>query len=285
MKRMFILMLIVVFSGSIGALAQLDDEGNIFEEEKDLREDLSEAEAEAKAKKAEEEKARLEAQKRADEAKRESIRKNNLARKKAADRAQELNSMREAAADSTVYTLKPDSVELVVEMDPNNYGFRTRNHRMILSGDFDLLFRGRAMIGYDFRFFEYFSFGAHVGVDWSSLSLYSRFRDYLSKPAPSQFSVLGGLTAKWRLTEWYMRSAIFLEPSVLFGHMWQTYVAQDYTSWRIRPGIFGGVDTVFDSGFALSWRLGAEFPVDFGEPNPIKEVVEPLFMIGFGFAI
>lgn len=188
---------------------------------------------------------------------------------------------------TTEYTMDPNSVEIVVEMDPNGTGFRTRNHRMTLSSDIDLIFRGRGMLRYDYRFFNYFSMGLMAGIDWSDLSLYSRFRDHLAKPTPWQFSVLGGVAGKWRLTEWYMRTAFFLEPSLLFGYMWQSLPipSQNTRHWRLRPGIFGGFENVFDSGFALNARVGVEFPIDFGQRNPYKEVAEPLLMIGFGFAI
>ena len=184
--------------------------------------------------------------------------------------------MREAKGTITEYTIDPGSVEYVVELDPNNYGFRQRNHRMTLGGDFDLVLRGRGMLAYDFRFFDYLSFAIKAGIDWSDLSLYGRFRDQLDKPAPEQFSILGGVSAKWRLTEWYMRSSVFLEPSLVGGHMWQTLLAHESNHWRLRPGLFAGIETVFDSGLAMSFRLGFEVPFDFAVVNPIKEVAEPL---------
>lgn len=205
---------------------------------------------------------------------------------KAAVRSRDIEALREGKADVIEYTLDPSSVELFVEMDPGNYGFRTRDYRMVLSADFDLLLRGRSMLRYEYRFFDRISLGLMGGIDWSSLSLYSRFRDQLNKPYPKQFSVLGGLSGKWRITEWYMRSAVFLEPSLLFGYLWQDLAPLPRsTHWRLRPGIFAGYQTVFDSGLSLVLNLGAEFPIDFGQPNPIKEVVEPLFILGLGFAM
>ena len=202
-----------------------------------------------------------------------------------ARKQKEIEALREAAADTTEYTLSPTSVELVVEMDPNGYGFRTRNHRMVLSADIDLVLRGRGMLHYDYRFFRYFSFGMLAGVDWSDVSLYSRFRQHLATPTPWQFAVLGGVAGKCRLTEWYMRSSFFLEPSLLFGYMWQKLATQSSQHWRLRPGLFAGLETVFDSGLAVLTRLGVEAPFDFGAPNAYKEVVEPLFLISFGFAM
>lgn len=200
-------------------------------------------------------------------------------------RKEALNNVRNNSEDVTEYTLDPSSVELLVELDPNNYGFRTRNHRMSISADVDFVLRGRAMLRYDYRFFRYFSFGPLLGIDASDLSLFARFRDQLSKPSPWQLSILGGAFGKWRLTEWYMRSAFFLEPSLLVGHMWQTLPTQSSTHWRVRPGVFLGVETVFDSGFSMNTRVGAEFPFDFGALNPMREVVEPLFVFSFGLAI
>jgi len=201
------------------------------------------------------------------------------------EQIQDLNALREARADSTEYTLDPTSVEMVVEMDPKGYGFRTRSHHMVMSADVDLILRGRAAFRYDYRFFRFFSFGLMLAMDWSEMSLYNRFRQHLATPSPRQLAILGGVSGQWRLTEWFMRSACFLEPSLLVGHMWQTLATEKSTHWRLRPGLFGGVQTVFDSGLAVTTRVGVEFPFDFGDQNPYKEVAEPLFLLGFGFAI
>lgn len=197
----------------------------------------------------------------------------------------ELDAIRDAQANSTEYKISPGNVELVVELDPKNYGFRTRNFRSVIGTDFDLLFRGRGMLHYDYRFFEYFTMVLHAGVDWSQVSLYEKFRQNLSKPAPKQFSVLAGVSGQWRLTEWYLRSAIFLEPSVLIGHMWQQVLEEKSTHWRIRPGLFAGIESVFDSGLAMTIKAGVEFPIDFAKGNAFKELAEPLMMFGLGLAI
>jgi hypothetical protein len=196
-----------------------------------------------------------------------------------------LDAIREAKPVVTEYTLTPGQVEMVVELEPNNYGFRSRNFRHTIGADFDLLFRGRAMLRYDHRFFEYFSVAFHAGVDWSQVSLYNQFRQQLTKPAPKQMSVLGGVSGKWRITEWYLHSSIFLEPSVLAGYMWQQLLEQKTTHIRVMPGLFAGVDTVFDSGVALQFKIGVEFPIDFAAKNPVSTLVEPLALFGIGLAI
>lgn len=293
MKREVIVVLgalLVLLSGSVQAKidanvhAQVEEEDflgadeELFDEEDTKKRELERQEAERKR---QEEEAR-----KAAEAKRAAIEKQRAKDRKAEEaRSKELNALREAAADTTEYTVNPDSVELVVEMDPNGYGFRTRAHRMSMSGEFDFLLRGRTFLHYDYRFFNYLSAGLLLGTDWNDLSLFARYRDQLNKPSPKQFSILGGISAKWRLTEWYMRSSVFLEPSILFGHMWQTLVAQETTHWRVRPGLFAGIESVFDSGLTTSARVGVEFPFDLGTANPVKEVVEPLFVVGLGFAI
>ncbi len=139
------------------------------------------------------------------------------------------------------------------------------------------------MLHYDYRFFRYFSFGMLLGIDSSDVSLYSRFRQHLATPTPSQFSILGGVAGKWRLTEWYMRSSFFLEPSLLFGHMWQKLGPQRSEHWRLRPGLFGGVETVFDSGLAVLTRVGVKITLYSFKvgPNAYKEIAEPLFLVSF----
>ncbi|HXW60137.1 MAG TPA: hypothetical protein VEK06_01230, partial [Myxococcota bacterium] len=56
---------------------------------------------------------------------------------KAAEEALErdMNAIRESRADTTEYTISPGSVELLVEMDPQNFGFRKRNHRMTITAE------------------------------------------------------------------------------------------------------------------------------------------------------
>ncbi len=261
------------------AYAQEADEDLAGEDEEDGKKREQES-LDAERKQKEEEQRRS-----TEEANRAAVKQQLKERKAQEEKERELNALREKAADTTEYTLSPNSVELVVEMDPNGYGFRTRAHRMSMSGEFDFLLRGRTVLHYDYRFFNYLSVGVLLGCDWSSLSLFSRFSDNLSKLALRQFSILGGVSAKWRLTEWYMRSSIFLEPSLMFGHMWQSLKSNETTHWRFRPGLFAGVESVFDSGLATTARLGVEFPLDFGSANAWRDGAEPLFLVGLGLAI
>lgn len=294
MRREVIVLFAALLTLQMGLLeakplrAQAEEEDFLGGDEADIEEEFDEADVKKRQQEREEaeRKRREEEARRIEEAKRAALKKQQVKDRRAAElKERELDGYREATADATEYTIDPSSVELVVEMDPGGYGFRTRAHRMSMSGEFDVILRGRGMLHYDFRFFNYLSFGVMGGIDWTEASLYARFRDHLNKPAPKQVSLLGGLAAKWRLTEWYMRSSVFLEPSVLFGHLWQTLGTYETTHWRLRPGIFGGIETVFDSGLATSVRVGVEFPFDFGAPNPYKEAVEPLLVLGFGFAI
>jgi hypothetical protein len=116
------------------------------------------------------------------------------------------------------------------------------------------------------------------------MSLLDKVRQQLDKPYPEQFSILGGIITKWRLTEWYLHSAVFLEGSFLFGHMWQIFADEKSTHWRIRPGVFVGIDTVFDSGLNLSLKMGGEVPIDFNK-NAWREGIEPLALLGIGLAL
>lgn len=299
MKKEIIILLGALFtllSGSIQAearpslRAQVEEKDFVGGDEESVDQNgdkkrQKERQEEAEGKRKEEEVRKADEEKKAEQARAASKKLEQRALKADEARRKELDAFREAEANSTEYTIDPSSVELLVELDPNGYGFRTRTHRMSMAAEFDFVLRGRGIFHYDYRFFNYLSFGVLAGIDWSDVSLFARFRDQLSKPAPKQFAVLGGLAAKWRLTEWYMRSSVFLEPSVLFGHMWQTWVATNTTHWRLRPGLFGGLESVFDSGLATTLRVGVEFPFDFGSANPVKEVAEPLFLVGFGFAI
>jgi hypothetical protein len=297
MKKIFLTLLAVMLNFAVPLVYSQEPEGINDEEDFITDEDLTDEQEskrleeerkkrEEEEKKKQEEARKLEEQKRALESKREAIRKKNLKlRQKEEEEKAKLNALKDAGPNTTEYTLDPSSVKLVVELDPKSYGFRTRDYNMVFSLNVDPFFRGRGFLQYDFRFFNYLSLGLMGGIDYSNMSLYSRFREDLSKRNPSQFAILGGANAKWRLTEWYMKSAFFLEPSILFGRMWQTLLGTETAYWRLSPGIFLGMDSVFDSGFSLATRFGLEFPINFGTPNPIKVPVEPLFVLGFGFAI
>ncbi len=206
-------------------------------------------------------------------------------RKEAQEEAIKIDSFREAHSNATEYSINPDSVKLAIDLSPENFGFYSKDRIMDLSVELDLLLRGRAFLTYNYQFFDYLSVGLAGGIDYSSMSLASKIRQQMPKPTPSQFSALVGVNAKWRVTEWYLNSAFFVQPSLLAGRMWQTFVTQKTAHWRLRPGAFVGVESVFNSGLVLNAKVGAEFPFDFGTPNPVKEIVEPLFSLSFGFGI
>jgi hypothetical protein len=197
----------------------------------------------------------------------------------------ELDAFREAQAARSEYTLSPGQVEMIVELEPHNYGFRTHDFRSTIGAQLDFLFRGRAMLYYDYRLSDYMSLTYYAGLDWSRISFFDKIKQHMNRPGAQQLSLLGGASAKWRLTEWYLRSSVFVEPALLIGHMWQHYLDQPSTHWRIKPGLFAGIDTIFDSGLAIQLKFGVEFPIDFARANPIKEIAEPLMIFGLGLAL
>jgi hypothetical protein len=267
---------------SLSAKKVADDYENSQDEEYD-NEDEDEEEDEEEA-------ALRKAQKRA-EKKRQLMQERKIReqilkeRKEAQEEAIKLDSFRESNSNATEYTINPDSVKLAIDLNPENFGFYSKDRIMDLSVELDLLLRGRAFLTYNYQFFDYLSVGLAGGIDYSSMSLASKIRQQMPKPTPSQFSALVGVNAKWRVTEWYLNSAFFVQPSLLAGRMWQTFVTQKTTHWRLRPGAFVGLETVFNSGLVLNAKAGAEFPFDFGTANPVKEIVEPLFSLSFGFGI
>lgn len=191
----------------------------------------------------------------------------------------------QVSSDGVSYTLDPGSVEMVVEMDPANYGFRTRSHRMSFTGDFDFILRGRAGLRYDYRFFEYFSLGIVTGMTWSKLSIFSQFKEQMDKPTPKTFSIYTGVAGKMRLTEWYMRSSIFVEASALLGYSYQTINNKNANHASLTPGAFVGMERVFDSGLIAASRIGVEWPLNFGDQGPVKDGIEPLLLFSIGLAI
>lgn len=186
---------------------------------------------------------------------------------------------------TTEYAVDPGSVQLMVELDPGNYGMPTRNFRTGITAEFDFLFKGRSGLRFEYRPLSFLSTGLLFGFDWTDMSVFNRFRRTQSPQTPWQMAVLGGLAVKLRLTEWYMQSAISFEPSILTGYMWQVLGNTKTKHLSLRPGAALVFDRVFDSGFIFTSKVGVEFPFDFLEVNPIKEIAEPVVAIGFGLAI
>lgn len=186
---------------------------------------------------------------------------------------------------TTEYAVDPGSVQLMVELDPGNYGMPTRNYRTGITAEFDFLFKGRSSLRFEYRPLSYLSTGLLVGLDWTDMSVFNRFRKSQSPQTPWQMAILGGFAAKLRLTEWYMQSAVSLEPSILTGYMWQVLGSTRTRHWSLRPGASLVFDRVFDSGFIFTSKVGVEFPFDFIDVNPIKEIAEPVVALGFGIAI
>ena len=124
MKQTIIVLFGILFLLSIGALAAPEDSLPAQEEEDFLGGDEEEFKKGDTALKAKEEEPRKQEEAGSlEQAKREAINRRAVKERKIAkEKALELDAMREAAADTTEYTINPDAVELVVELDPNNYG-------------------------------------------------------------------------------------------------------------------------------------------------------------------
>lgn len=216
----------------------------------------------------------------------EKKRQESLKREKAdLKKQEELDAIRDADANKTLYRVTPDSVKLLVELEPGSTGYKGRDHNMTFMFNADPFFTGRGFLSYEYRFFEYVSASFKAGIESTGFSLASKVRQQLDKPYPSQFSVLGGVGVKWRLTEWFLNSSIYLESSLLTGRLWQTLVDEKTTHWRLKPAGFVGLESVFNSGFAFNVAVGAEYTYDFAQPNPIKEGVDPAVLFGFGLAL
>ena len=270
-KRIILVVLLSFVSLSFSLSAKEADDDTDIDAMSD--EDEEEQELEKVRKKAEKKRQRILQQRLAKE------------RKEALEDKAQLDSYREANSNATEYSVNPESVKLAVELNPDNYGFFGKSYLMAFSLQTDYLSKGRTALNYDVRITDTLSLGIKGGIDFTAMSLASKIRQQMSKPAPTQFSVLGGINAQWRVTEWYLNSAFSLEPSFVMARMWQTFANQKTTHWRLLPGMFFGLTTLFDSGFMLSTKLGAEFPFDFGTANAVKEVVHPTLIVGFGFAL
>jgi hypothetical protein len=157
----------------------------------------------------------------------------------------------------------PELFELVVEMDKNSQGFRATHRNFQIQLEADPLVNGRLSLGFQYRLNSFLTLDIPVSVDHSVLGQSLGYAIGIhNSQVSNQWAMLSGVGLKIRLSEWMLKSSFYLETVVQAGYYHQaTQVLKQEIlteSIRIRPALYFGVETIFDTGFVMGAKIGIE---------------------------
>lgn len=187
----------------------------------------------------------------------------------------------------------PDLLEFAVKMDQDAQGFRASHHVFRIQLEMDPLINGRLSLGFQYRLNNFLVLDIPVSFDHLVLGQgLGRSLGVYNSNIVDQWALMGGLGLKIRLSEWMLKSSLYIEPILQAGYYQQT-VEQIGTkilteSIRIRPGLYMGFETVFDTGLVLGVKAGVEQPFDIrfrGKPLSYSAnfSVVPMFNLGYAW--
>ncbi len=185
----------------------------------------------------------------------------------------------------------PEMLEIIVETDENAQGYRAGHHNFQVQLGMDPLVNGRLLFGFQYRLNHFLMLEVPVAFDHPVLGQWlGRTMGVYDAKIVDQWAMLGGLGLKIRLSEWMLKSSFFIEPVMQAGYYSQTvqYVQKVMTdSIRIRPGLYLGFETVFDTGLVIGVKVGVEhaFDINFrGKPLAYAANFSVVPMFGMGYA-
>ena len=186
----------------------------------------------------------------------------------------------------------PDLLELVVKTDQEAQGFRASHHVFQIQLEMDPLVNGRLSLGFQYRLNNFLVLDVPVSFDHLVLGQgLGRLLGVYSSDIVDQWALMGGLGLKIRLSEWMLKSSLYIEPILQAGYYQQTASMGSEIlteSIRIRPGLYMGFETVFDTGLVLGMKVGVEQPFDIRfRGNPLSYSanfsVVPMFNLGYAW--
>lgn len=189
-----------------------------------------------------------------------------------------------------VIEASPDVAELIVDVNKNTPGFLANEHQYQVTFSADPLINGRLAFGFQLRLSERYL------VDIFLSGENYRFGQYLLQfstpqnltPVLLQWEVLVGAGFKLRVSEWILKTSLYIEPTLSVGYYEQEFDHETYNSVRIRPGFYLGLETVLDSGIVIGGKLGVEYPIDIplkkeGTAVPGLFSLVPVLSVGYAW--
>ena len=155
----------------------------------------------------------------------------------------------------------PDLIELLVDIDPKAYGYRAGAHKMAFSLSADPFVNGRLSLGYELKLNSHIKLLFPISFESNEIAI-TQFN--FNPRVNSQWSVLGGLGVKLRLSEWMAKSSFYLElwtQAGLYGQDAQGF-ADTRHAIRIRPSLYAGWERIFETGLVVGLKTGVEYNWD-----------------------
>ncbi len=166
--------------------------------------------------------------------------------------------------------VSPDVVDVIVELSPNVYGYLARTHTMKVTFDADPIVQGRATVAYELKVHSHLMLRFPVSFDYYGASVIAQVgvaRNWINANDTKIWNVMAGVALKIRVSDWFLRSYIFLEPEVQAGYAQQNKtilgINQTRQAVRLRPSLAVGWERIFDNGFVMNVKIAAEMPYDF----------------------
>lgn len=155
----------------------------------------------------------------------------------------------------------PDLVELLVDIDPKAYGYRARAHEMAVGLSADPMINGRFSLDYQLLLNNYLKILFPISFEHSSLAATPILPNLRIQ---NQWTVLGGVGVKFRLSEWMAKSSFYIELWTQAGLYAQEAKGFDDTRYaiRIRPSLYFGWERVFETGLIIGLKTGFEYNWD-----------------------
>jgi hypothetical protein len=187
----------------------------------------------------------------------------------------------------------PEMIEIRVETDKKAQGFRAEHHKFQIQLNTDPMVNGRLTLGFQYNLSHSLTLNIPVSFDSPVLGQWAgKAMGIYGARIVDQWALLGGFGLKIRLSEWVLKSSFYIEPVVQAGYykqMIQIVQKEMSDSIRIRPGLYLGFETVFDTGLVIGVKVGAEraFDHDFRE-KPLSYAannfsVVPMFGLGYAW--
>jgi hypothetical protein len=166
----------------------------------------------------------------------------------------------------------PDLIELLVDIDPKAYGYRAGSHKMAVNLTADPFVNGRLSLDYQLKLNNYLKLIFPVSFEHSALAATP------INPNPritNQWSLIGGVGIKLRLSEWMAKSSFYIEFLTQAGIYSQEAkgFGDARQAIRIRPTLFAGWERMFETGLVVGVKAGVEYNWDIitGSKLPFAE--------------
>ncbi|MEM7494808.1 MAG: hypothetical protein AAF471_01420, partial [Myxococcota bacterium] len=131
-----------------------------------------------------------------------------------------------------------------------------------------------------------------LSFDYSEISAYHQLKKVSNGGRlPTTFAVSTGPVLKVRLSEWSLKSSVFLEPGLRFGYTrYITTIVAPHNAFSLRPSLGLGFERVYNTGFTWNLKVGVERPVDLPRAGVQQGTVGgragilPFVSVGLGYS-